>query len=148
VDFGAIIAFLACGWYLLPGRESARAAGKLFGAAAIALLFVFTTLEVNTSLYHYVPGMQAGGVSILWSIFALSLVTAGIWRDARAIRYVGLALFAVVAVKVLLLDLSHLEQIYRIIAFIVLGVMVLSGSFVYLKYRPMLAAAGKEETGE
>jgi uncharacterized membrane protein len=148
VDFGAIIAFLACAFYLLPGHESARAAGKVFGTAAIALLFVFTTLEVNTFLHHYIPGLQAGGVSILWSIFALSLVTAGIWRDARAIRYAGLALFAVVAAKVLLLDLSHLEQIYRIVAFIVLGVLVLSGSFVYLMYRPMLAAARKEETVE
>ncbi len=111
LDFGAIIAFLACGYYLLTatsGSDNARTAAYTFGAAAVALLFVFLTLEVNTFLYHYVPGLRAGGVSILWSMFALGLIVGGMWKDVRAVRYVGLALFAVVAGKVLLSDLAHL----------------------------------------
>jgi len=108
-------------------------------------LFVFSTLEVNSFLYRFVPDLRAGGVSILWSVFALALIIAGMWKDVRAIRYIGLALFAVVAWKVLFFDLGRLDQFYRIIAFIILGVVVLSGSFVYLKCRPMLAAAKKEE---
>jgi len=111
----------------------------------VALLFVFLTLELNTFLAHYVPGLRAGGVSILWSIFALGLIGTGIWKDARAMRYVGLALFAVVSWKILFLDLSRLEQLYRIIAFILLGILVLSGSFVYLKYRSTFATAIKKE---
>jgi uncharacterized membrane protein len=145
LDFGAIIAFLCAACYMLAGNLSARAARAAFGATALTLLFVFTTLETNTFLWHYVPGLRAGGVSILWSIFALALIIAGIWRDTRAMRYVGLALFAVVAWKVLFLDLARLDQLYRIIAFIVLGMLVLSGSFVYLKYRPALAAIKKEK---
>ena len=121
----------------------ARPASVIFGATALALLFVFTTLETNTFLWHYVPGLRAGGVSILWSIFALALIVAGIWRDTRILRYVGLALFAVVAWKVLFMDLARLDQFYRIIAFLVLGALVLSGSFVYLKYRPVLVAIKK-----
>ena len=112
-------------------------------ATALMLLFVFTSLELNTFLNHYMPGSEAGGISILWSIFALGLILPGIWRDVRALRYVGLALFAVVAWKVLFIDMARLEQLYRIIAFIVLGALVLSGSFVYLKYRPLITAAVK-----
>lgn len=145
LDFSAIIVFLCCGYYWLDGSENARTAGIVFASAAVAMLFVFLSLEVNTFLFHYVPGLRAGGVSILWSIFALSLIGAGIWKDIRAVRYVGLALFAVVACKVLLSDLEHLEQLYRIIAFIILGVLVLCGSFVYLKYGPALIAAQKKE---
>ena len=147
LDFGAIIAFLACGYYLLratSGSDNARTAAYTFGAAAVAGLFVFLTLEVNTFLYHYVPGLRAGGVSILWSMFALGLVVGGMWKDVRAVRYVGLALFAVVAGKVLLSDLAILEQVYQIIACIVLGIVVLSGSLVYIKCRPILAAKRKE----
>ncbi len=92
--------------------------------------------------------MRAGGVSILWSIFALALIGAGIWKDVRAIRYAGLVLFAVVAGKVLLSDLERLDQLYRIVAFIILGMLVLSGAFVYLKYRPALTAAETEEEEE
>jgi hypothetical protein len=145
LDFGAVIAFLACGYYLMTGKSNARNQGVVFGSMALALLFVFSTLEVNTFLEHFVTGSEAGGVSILWSVFALGLITFGMWRGVRAVRYVGLALFAVVAWKVLFRDLVALDQLYRIVAFIVLGLLVLSGSFVYLKYRPALAARQKEK---
>jgi uncharacterized membrane protein len=147
LDFGAIIGLLVWGYYVLSGTKNARNEGAVLGSAAVAMLFVFTTLELNTFLTHFVPGSEAGGVSILWSLFALSLIVAGMWRDVRAIRYVGLALFAVVVWKVLFRDLVALDQLYRIVAFIILGLLVLSGSFVYLKYRPVLAARKKEEQG-
>jgi len=148
LDFGAIIAFLGCGYYLLRGNDSDRSAGVVFGVAAVALLFVFLTFEVNTYLYHYLDDLRAGGVSILWSMFALALIVAGMWKDARLVRYAGLALFAVVAWKVLFFDLERLDQFYRIIAFVLLGILVLSGSFVYIKCRPLIAAAKKEEIEE
>jgi hypothetical protein len=34
-----------------------------------------------------------------------------------------------------MVDLNSLDPIYRVVAFILLGVMVLSGSFVYLRYQ-------------
>jgi uncharacterized membrane protein len=145
LDFGAIIAFFTCGYYLLSGKATARDRAIVFGSLAVAMLFVFSTLEVNTFLMHFLPGSEAGGVSILWSLFALALITVGMWWDVRPIRYVGLALFALVAWKVLFRDLVALDQLYRIIAFILLGMLVLGGSFVYLKYRPALAARRKEE---
>ena len=147
LDFGAMIAFLGCGYYLLRSLsrdDGAWIAARMFGGAALALLFVFLTLELNTFLRCYLPGLRAGGISILWAVFALGLVIGGMWKDVRAVRYIGLALFAVVAVKVLFSDLSRLEQLYRIIAFIVLGIVVLCGSLVYIKCRPILAAKGKE----
>jgi uncharacterized membrane protein len=139
VDFGAIIAFLYLGFRVLAGDIRARQAGQTLGCAALALLFIFLSLEVNTFLGFYVKGLQAGGISILWSLFALGLLLAGIWKDVRPLRYAALALFAVVAWKVFFFDLARLEQIYRIVAFAVLGILVLSGSFVYLKYRQTFA---------
>ncbi len=63
----------------------------------------------------------------------------------RALRLVGLGLFAVVAFKVFLIDLARLDPFYRIIAFILLGVLVLSGSFVYIKYRQTFAITARTE---
>ncbi|MCR4410998.1 MAG: DUF2339 domain-containing protein [Thermoguttaceae bacterium] len=135
VDFGAIIAMLYFGFALLSGDVRARAAGRFLGGAALALLFIFLTLEVKTFLTCFAEGLQPGGVSILWSLFAIGLLLPGIWKDLRALRYAALALFAVVAAKVFFFDLANLEQMYRIIAFFVLGGLVLSGSFIYLKYQ-------------
>jgi uncharacterized membrane protein len=146
LDFGVVIGFFSTAFYLLIGRLGARQAAISFGTLALLLLFLFMTLELNTFLYFYLPGLQAGGLSILWSLFALGLIVSGIWKKVRALRLVGLGLFAIVAFKVFLIDLARLDPFYRIIAFILLGVVVLSGSFVYLKYRQTFAITAEGES--
>ena len=37
------------------------------------------------------------------------------------------------------MDLEKMGQFYRIVAFIVLGILVLCGSFIYLKYQDSFA---------
>jgi uncharacterized membrane protein len=140
LDFGIIIAFFLLGFRLLAGDVNAQVARQVSGAAALVLLFIFLTLEVSSFLATFVPQFQRGGVSILWSVFALGCLLPGIWKDIRVLRYAALGLFAVVAWKVFFSDLVQLDQIYRIVAFIILGILVLAGSFVYLKYRSAFAS--------
>lgn len=139
VDFGAAVGFLAGGYALLAGRAHAKSAGVVLGFCSLGLLFVYVTLEVNSFLHTYVEGLRPGGISIVWSLFALALILRGIARDVRSLRYLGLGLFAVVAWKLFFVDLRRLDQLYRIIAFILLGILVLSGSFLYLKFRETFA---------
>lgn len=139
VDFGAVIGFFAGGYALLAARSHSRTAGVFLGFCSLAMLFVYLSLEVNSFLAAYVEGLRPGGVSILWSLFALGLILRGIAKNLRTLRYLGLVLFAVVAWKVFFVDLSRLDQFYRIVAFILLGILVLCGSFVYLKYRETFA---------
>ena len=117
------------------GRAEDARLAAVMGYAGLLLVFVYATLEMNTFLNAYVPGLRAGGVSVLWSLFALGFVLAGILRAVRALRFLGLGLFAVTAGKVFLADLAHLAPVYRIVAFIALGVLLLAGSFVYLRFR-------------
>ncbi len=148
IDFGVIIAFLSLSFRLLGGEGRDAAERYIAGAAALALSFVFLTFEVNTFLAYYVPGLRAGGVSILWSLYAVGLLLTGIWRNVRTLRYVALGLFALVSGKVLFSDLANLDPIYRIVAFLILGLLVLCGSFIYLKYRTsfMTSSASSEDT--
>jgi uncharacterized membrane protein len=139
VDFGTIIAFLSMGYFLLTPRKELKNFGSTLGFLALGALFVYTTLESNSFLREYLDGLRAGGISILWSMFALGLILRGIIRHDRVLRYLGLALFGVVIFKVFFFDLATLDQFYRIIAFIVLGILVLCGSFVYLKFRETFA---------
>lgn len=145
IDFGAVIGFFVGAYALMIVRTPLRNVGVFFGMSSVALLFVYLTLEVNTFLHEYVPGIRAGGISILWSLFALALILRGIRRNVRPLRFLGLGLFAVVAWKVFFSDLAQLDQFYRIIAFIVLGILILCGSFVYLKYREQFALDDKSE---
>ncbi len=120
-------------------------ADKLAGWLALGLAFVFLSLELNTFLSQFVPALRPGGISILWSLFALGLIVGGIHNNARPLRFTGLGLFTVVGFKVFFSDLANLDQFYRIIAFILLGVLILSGAFLYLKYRQTFAKAMTSE---
>jgi len=148
LDFGVVIAFFALAFRLLTAQATAKNVGVGFGTVALGLLMLYTTLELNTFLYAYVPGLQAGGISILWSLFALGFILAGILKDLRALRYAGLVLFAVVAGKVFFVDLARLEQLYRIIAFVLLGILVLCGALLYLKYGHRFAIKGEQGGGQ
>jgi uncharacterized membrane protein len=148
VDFGAVAGFLAVAYALLAGRAQAASVRPVLGFASLAMLFIYLTLEVNTFLHEYVPGMQSGGVSILWSLFALVLIFRGIARNVAIVRYLGLALFAIVAWKVFFVDLAQLDQFYRIVAFLLLGILSIVGSFAYLKYRDTFVVHPTGEKGD
>ncbi len=145
LDFGAVVTFLALGAFRIRDLKIADAPSPSSVAAclAIGLLFVFLTLELNTFLNQFVPELRAGGISILWTVFALGLLIAGIQKQVRELRYVGLALFTVVGFKVFFSDLATLDPFYRIIAFILLGVLILLAAFLYLRSRAEFASTSQ-----
>lgn len=136
LDFAAVIGFLFFAVTKITIADKPRdMIRKGFAGLALSLLFIFLSLEVNSMLYHYVAGLRSGGVSILWGVFALSFIVSGIKREISLLRLVGLGLFAIVAGKIFFIDLARLEQLYRILAFIILGLFVLGGAFFYMRYR-------------
>ena len=72
-------------------------------------------------------------LSLLWSIYAAVLAAIGFVRRAPAIRWAALSLFALTVVKVMLVDIAVLAQLYRIIAFLVLGLLLLMVAWGYHK---------------
>ena len=139
LDFGVVIGFLTAGFVLFRRDATARVLGYVAGANALALLFVFLTLETNSALAHFQPTLRAGGVSILWATFALACLLAGIRNGVAILRYVALGLFLVVSWKVFFSDLANLDPIFQIVAFLIVGVLVLCASLLYLKFRPSFA---------
>jgi uncharacterized membrane protein len=135
VDFGLCLALFGLVFAQTRGREPGRLVGLVTGIAGLVLLFIYLSLEVNTLLGRFVPGLRAGGITLLWAAYALTLLVCGLRRGVPGLRYVGLLGFAVVTWKIFFVDLAHLEALYKIVAFIVLGVMLLLAAFVYLKCR-------------
>jgi uncharacterized membrane protein len=151
LDFGAMTIVFALGFRLMRSQAGplTRVISNALGIAALALLFLFATLELNDVLAHYLDGMRAGGISILWSLFALSFIVGGIKGRIPALRYTGLGLFAIVAVKIFFVDLARVEdQLYRIIAFLLLGVLILCGSYIYLRFRQSFAIGDDKSEDE
>jgi uncharacterized membrane protein len=55
----------------------------------------------------------------------------GVRKSSAPLRWQGLALLGLAVGKVFLYDLSSLERVYRIISFVVLGLLLLIVSFYY-----------------
>jgi uncharacterized membrane protein len=141
INFAAIVGFFGGSYALIAGQGRASQIRSVLGAAGLGMLFIYLTLEVNSYLHAFHPGLQAGGVSIVWAAFALGLILRGIAKNVPGVRYFGLALFAIVSGKVFFHDLASLDAFWRIIAFVLLGVLLLAGSFVYLRYREKFETA-------
>lgn len=74
---------------------------------------------------------QQLALSVVWTVYATGLILAGVKRRVAALRWQALALFGLVAGKVFLFDLSFLERFYRILSFLLLGLVLLVVSFLY-----------------
>ena len=59
------------------------------------------------------------------------LMAIGFRRASAFVRWQALVLVAMTTVKVFVYDTSQLDRIYRIMSFIVLGVLLLAISFAY-----------------
>ncbi len=73
--------------------------------------------------------------SIAWALYASALVGVGFWRRRAALRWTGLAVFALTLGKVFLVDMAEVEAVYRIASFLVLGVLLVGASFLYQRAR-------------
>lgn len=74
-------------------------------------------------------------VSVLWALFALIILALGIILNRKHLRLEGIAVFTVTISKVFLVDTSNLDTVGRTISMLVLGLILLTASFGYLKYQ-------------
>ncbi len=133
LDFLMIVGAFAFAFFIFGGKN--RDTSKFFGVLSLAMLFIYLSLELNTFLNFKAPLFRAGGISILWGLFGFSFVLGGIIKNMKGLRYAGLILFTAVILKVFFSDLSRLSQLSRIVAFLALGLVVLAGAFIYVKFK-------------
>lgn len=69
--------------------------------------------------------------STLGMAYGAMLMIVGFWRRSAFVRWQALVLIAATIAKVFIYDVSQLDRGYRIVSFIVLGVLLLAISFVY-----------------
>jgi hypothetical protein len=108
-------------------RSIERHARLYFSMLATVLLAVLLFYEVSGSM-----------LTVAWGVEGVALLLAGFPLSDRVFRLSGLTLFLICVLKLFLYDLRHLETLYRILSFIVLGVMLVSMSWIYTRFRDRL----------
>jgi hypothetical protein len=93
---------------------------------------LLSTILTAILLFHEVSGSM---LTVAWGVEGVGLLTTGFPLRDRTLRLSGLALFLVCILKLFFYDLRQLETLYRILSFIVLGLILVSVSWVYTRFR-------------
>jgi len=89
----------------------------------------------NLEMVKKVQGTRNMALTILWAFYAIILLAFGMFLANRFLRLMGIGLLGIVIAKLFLVDLWSMGGIYRIVSSITLGVILLSASFAYNKYK-------------
>lgn len=131
--------------------------GPLLATLSLGLLFGLLTGEIDSFFDHkarmareifddraaLVAERQGGlAVSVLWTVFATGLLSAGLGLRSRSLFYAAYGLFGITAMKVVFVDLATLSTLYRMLSFLALGVLLLAGAWLNLRFRERLAPPG------
>ena len=73
-------------------------------------------------------------LTVLWAVYAMGAISAGIGTQSSRIRLAGMALLAIPVAKLFMYDVFLLDLAYRVAAFITLGCMLLGMGLVYQRY--------------
>lgn len=114
------------------------------GLGLIALIVIWLgSLEIDRLLAHE-PMSRQTGLSVYWGLSGVVLVVLGFAKRAAMCRYAGLALLTLTVLKVLFVDLAHVDNIARVISFLVSGLLLIATSILYTRLAPRLLASQSE----
>ena len=127
--------------------------------AGLGTVLAFLLLNIEIADYFSPPGstltFQFSGsfardmtYSIAWGLFALLLLVIGILRKIPASRYSAIGLLCVTLLKLFFHDLTQLDPIRRIGAFIGVAVIAMLASFAYQKFFSAKDKETKNETAK
>jgi len=143
--FATYIVVIACfAAALFAAREHLAALGKgeasVLGILAVGIN-IYALIALSLEFWDYFGHSASLGIdkglaqhlalSLLWTTYACSLILLGVKRDSGLLRWQALVLFCLVALKVFVYDSSYLERFYRIVSFLILGLVLLVVSFLY-----------------
>ena len=110
----------------------------IFACAALGMFFLYSSGELWLLLKEFLPEFKHGGLSLWWGIWALLLLLYGILRGNLVCRILALILFGICTLKIFLIDLSSLHALYKVAAFVALGLLLLTGSVFYTRFKERL----------
>ena len=109
--------------------------------AAHALTVVLLSMEITSFWESRAAGSTGADftrevmLSSAWAIYAAALIAVGMRRHYAPIRYFAIVLIGLTVLKVIAVDTQALDGIYRVLAFLVVGGILLGVSFLYQRVK-------------
>lgn len=126
-----VVAFLsAIGASVLYARWTKS---EVYKYLAILLGFVLMHTEIKDSIDRFNLLDAEYLLSVGWILYAGVVTALGIFRDKPYQKLAGIILCGLAIIRIFVFDLAHVDIIYKFIAFLTLGVILLVLSYFYNK---------------
>jgi len=129
-------------------RERFVHTGKLFVWITNIVLVTCFSVEAMHAYIYLTSGVQTIGISsqqyskagltIVWAIYSFVVMWLGMKYKYKTLRIVSLVIFSLALVKLFLFDIRNISEGGKIVAFIMLGVLLLIISFMYQKLKKII----------
>lgn len=151
-----VIAIAVLGFVAYQSRTNRHEEARTIAAVAIVALNALALVALSYEIHDYYSRQIASGLpapafwapehwsqmraveiargftySALFMAYGAMLMIVGFLRNSAFVRWQALVLIAATIVKVFVYDVSQLDRVYRILSFIVLGILLLAISFAY-----------------
>jgi uncharacterized membrane protein len=112
------------------------------------LLFVVLNMETSSFFHENLLAARFAAISVLWAFFSVALMLRGFRANSPALRKISLGLFLITLIKVFTFDMANISTPYRIISFIILGLMLVGTSYLYYRFKDRIMDAMSDDSKE
>ena len=93
--------------------------------------------EARNSVYHYYANntVYKLGFTALWGVYSFAMIAIGMYKKNQIMRISAILLFGITLIKLLTFDTWDLSTGYKVIAYMLLGVILLVVAFLYQKFK-------------
>ena len=131
--------------HFLRQRSSQESAMELKAPSFTLILSRMFNVGASIILANFIGAhLQNGLVSVGWAAEGLLLLAAGFIYSDKVMRMCGLLAFSMVAFRLLFIDLSGANTVFRIISFIVAGVVFMLTGYAYAWFSKRFEQSKKE----
>jgi uncharacterized membrane protein len=108
-------------------------------------LYVWSTYTGLPSLQYDANLYDKAGLSIIWGLFSFAIIWIGLKYNIWLLRVMALILFGITIIKLFVYDISNIPVGGKIAAFILLGVLLLTVSFMYQRLKKLILDKEKKD---
>jgi len=116
-----------------------------FICIAIVIFFSLECMHVYVSIFYKTNNIdtlqslyEKAGLTILWAVCSFIMMWLGMKYSYKTLRIISLTIFSIALLKLFLFDIREISEGGKIAAFILLGVLLLTISFMYQKLKKII----------
>ena len=101
-------------------------------------VYIFSNNTTYKNVFQLQEHFSILYLPIIWAVLSCGFIFAGLKKNIPELNKIGFGLLGITILKLYLYDVWQMDNVSRIIAFIILGIILLLSSFMFQKFKNVL----------